>query len=406
MEKKLQVKDLTVSFGTSDGKVQAVRGINFDLYKGETLAIVGESGSGKSVTSKAILGILAGNAIVEGGEIIYDGKDLLKISEDEFHEIRGDKIAMIFQDPMSSLNPIIKIGRQLTEAMILKGKARQKECRKTFNGTMAILEKNMLAADSSIDAATLCKKFDKFEYKHIDLESAYNDAHEAASQCAYNLEAILFEIEKNAFSDAKFRLTEVVKHANEAVHKYVVDAKAQEIKDCASTVKANINACTKANDYTKIVPALTKIKEILDEALTFEQPNFFAMGYFFTYSNEALPELPVSELNVFLRKYLDDNFMLEFIAQAKKGIEHSAKNADAGKRDFIKFLQDNRKLFDTDKLDKKAVDQFIKAASVNIGSSIDKLELIKDSLAYTFVTGMKATSDKYFKGEVNNKLPV
>ena len=120
MATKLQVKNLRISFRTVSGKVQAVRGINFDLEEGETLAIVGESGSGKSVTSKAILGILAGNSIIEGGEIIYDGQDLLKISEEDFHKIRGDKIAMIFQDPLSSLNPIVKIGKQLTEAMLLK----------------------------------------------------------------------------------------------------------------------------------------------------------------------------------------------------------------------------------------------------------------------------------------------
>ena len=78
MEKKLEVKDLIISFRTQNGKVQAVRDISFDLYKGETLAIVGESGSGKSVTSRAVMGILAGNSIVEGGEIIYDGQDLLK----------------------------------------------------------------------------------------------------------------------------------------------------------------------------------------------------------------------------------------------------------------------------------------------------------------------------------------
>ena len=118
-EKKLQVRNLRVSFRTTGGKVQAVRDISFDLHKGETLAIVGESGSGKSVTSKAILGILAGNAIVEGGEILYDGQDLLKIREDDFYRLRGDKIAMIFQDPLSSLNPIMRIGKQLTEAMLL-----------------------------------------------------------------------------------------------------------------------------------------------------------------------------------------------------------------------------------------------------------------------------------------------
>ena len=133
MEKKLEVKNLQISFRTQGGNVKAVRDISFDLYKGETLAIVGESGSGKSVTSKAIIGILAGNSIVEGGEILYDGQDLLKIDEEHFHKIRGDKISMIFQDPLSSLNPIVRIGKQLTEAMILKNKANRKNSRKEFN---------------------------------------------------------------------------------------------------------------------------------------------------------------------------------------------------------------------------------------------------------------------------------
>ena len=88
-EIKLSVNNLKISFRTDGGKVQAVRGINFDLYKGETLALVGESGSGKSVTNRAIMGILAGNAIKEAGEIIYDGRDLMKIPEEEFHEAAG-----------------------------------------------------------------------------------------------------------------------------------------------------------------------------------------------------------------------------------------------------------------------------------------------------------------------------
>jgi len=127
MESKLRVQNLVISFHTASGKLQAVRNISFDLYKGETLAIVGESGSGKSVTSRAIMGILANNAIVEGGKILYGDKDLLKIAEEEFHKFRGDKIAMVFQDPLSSLNPIMKVGKQLTEAMILKNKAARRE---------------------------------------------------------------------------------------------------------------------------------------------------------------------------------------------------------------------------------------------------------------------------------------
>ena len=118
MDKILEVKNLKISFRTSGGTVKAVRNISFDLERGRTVAIVGESGSGKSVTSKAILGILAGNSIIEGGEILYDGKDLLKITEEEMCKIRGDKISMIFQDPLSSLNPIVKIGKQITEDII------------------------------------------------------------------------------------------------------------------------------------------------------------------------------------------------------------------------------------------------------------------------------------------------
>ena len=114
-EKILEVKNLTISFKTPNGLVRAVRGVSFDLYKGETFAIVGESGSGKSVTNRAIMGILARNGIIDDGEINYRNQDLTKLSEANFHQIRGKKIGMIFQDPLSSLNPTMKIGKQITE---------------------------------------------------------------------------------------------------------------------------------------------------------------------------------------------------------------------------------------------------------------------------------------------------
>ena len=93
---KLEARHLTISFRTNNGAVRAVRDVSFSLNAGETLAIAGESGSGKSVTARAIMGILAGNAIVENGELIYDGRDLLKIPEEEFHTLRGYKLAMVF----------------------------------------------------------------------------------------------------------------------------------------------------------------------------------------------------------------------------------------------------------------------------------------------------------------------
>lgn len=112
----LDVKNLAISFKTFEGVVQAVRGVEFSLKKGETLAIVGESGSGKSVSTKAINRLLPKkNTMVESGEILFEGKDILQCSEKEMQKIRGNDIAMIFQDPMTSLNPTMMVGKQIAE---------------------------------------------------------------------------------------------------------------------------------------------------------------------------------------------------------------------------------------------------------------------------------------------------
>ena len=174
-EKISEVKNLQVSFKTQGGILKAVRNISFDLNKCETLAIVGESGSGKSVTSKVILGISAPNAIIEGGEVLYDGKDIVKLGEDDMYDIRGDKIAMIFQDPLSSLNPIVRIGKQITEAMLLKNKAKRKRSKKEFNTKLAYLKKCMIEAykdDDSVsdeDVNKIIKEFDNFNISSIKL---------------------------------------------------------------------------------------------------------------------------------------------------------------------------------------------------------------------------------------------
>lgn len=118
MENILEVKDLNISFDTYAGQVHAIRGVNFDLKPGETLAIVGESGSGKSVTSRSIMRLLANNANVDSGEILFKGEDLIKKSEKQMQKIRGAEIAMIFQDPMTSLNPTQKIGKQIAEPIL------------------------------------------------------------------------------------------------------------------------------------------------------------------------------------------------------------------------------------------------------------------------------------------------
>ena len=113
----LSVEGLRVEFWTSRGNIYAVNGISFDIAAGETLGIVGESGCGKSVTSLAILGLLPRAGRTRTGQAVFDGRDLLKLSNRELRKVRGKEIAMIFQDPMTSLNPVLTIGRQITEAL-------------------------------------------------------------------------------------------------------------------------------------------------------------------------------------------------------------------------------------------------------------------------------------------------
>jgi oligopeptide/dipeptide ABC transporter ATP-binding protein len=116
-EPLLSVRDLRVRFWTRRGTVHAVNGISFDIEPGETLGIVGESGCGKSVTSLALLGLLARAGRVETGTAQFGGRDLLRLTDRELRDVRGREIAMIFQDPMTSLNPVLTVGRQIREAL-------------------------------------------------------------------------------------------------------------------------------------------------------------------------------------------------------------------------------------------------------------------------------------------------
>ena len=140
MDKILEVKGLKVNFKTQSGIVQAVRGVDFDLASGETLAIVGESGSGKSVTTKAIMGLLANNGKIVDGSIYFDGKEITTMKEREFEHLRGKDIAMVFQDPMTSLNPCMTIGKQISESMIKHQHMNRKDAKERTIELMKLVE--------------------------------------------------------------------------------------------------------------------------------------------------------------------------------------------------------------------------------------------------------------------------
>src|ERR1700731_4688884 len=129
MSHLLEIKNLQTHFPTRAGMVRAVDGVSFCLDRGELLGLVGESGCGKSITALSIMRLISPPGKIVGGEILFDDKNLLKLSDAQMREIRGDDIAMIFQDPMTSLNPVFKVGEQIAEALRLHRKLSRKQAR-------------------------------------------------------------------------------------------------------------------------------------------------------------------------------------------------------------------------------------------------------------------------------------
>ena len=176
-EKVLSVNHLVVNFKTDNGILKAVRDVSFDLYQGETLCIVGESGSGKSVTSKAIMGILANNSIIAGGNIIYRGENLLEVAEEEFYKISGHKIGMIFQDPLSSLNPIVKIGWQITEATLINSD----KLKLMYND---LISEDMIRYKNTLARMNIAIDTEKKKLEQLETEIRTKDYENAADKAA------------------------------------------------------------------------------------------------------------------------------------------------------------------------------------------------------------------------------
>lgn len=273
-EKILSVKDLVINFKTDNGLVQAVRNVSFDLYRGETLCIVGESGSGKSVTSKAIMGILSSNAIVESGSIVYSGENLLEVSEEEFHKIRGHKIGMIFQDPLSSLNPIVRIGKQITEATLINSN-KLKLMYENIISSDLVAYKNVLAKKdiliknefnklenelSKLDCSSLTKK--EISDKKKELKKLYKN----------NVKAITLDATSKAKPlKAKLKITQAkAKKEVEEYKRNVINEKTTTINNLKKELASTNDENTKKDIRNKIaqvkIDCVNKLKITKAEA--------------------------------------------------------------------------------------------------------------------------------------------
>ena len=409
MDKKLEVKNLQISFRTQGGILKAVRNISFDLYKGETLAIVGESGSGKSVTSKAIMGILAGNSIVEGGEILYDGQDLLKISEEDFHKIRGDKIAMIFQDPMSSLNPIMRVGQQLTEAMILKAKTSKRNARKAFNSKLKQLGESINAANAAIgvDATSQVseklKMFDNFCIAATKIEREFNEAYSNIVMLEVEIEEAILMLKQNKKIDLAAKAKLIKKLYSQSYNPYVIPKDA-----AAEAYEERLNNLVAADKDTQHALALTVLEEgqaMVKTVIQREKPDFFSLGYYVTTKPEQdLSKLPVEEMNRIALKALDDEFLQDFIAMAEKGVAYSHNQAVANKRACLPELKEALDYFKTGDLNEHQAHAYLKSLSGKVGKAIDGLNVKKESVEYAFASSLESAIKGYFNGVKRNPV--
>ena len=430
-EVKLSVNDLKISFRTDAGKVQAVRNISFDLYKGETLAIVGESGSGKSVTSKAIMGISAVNSIHEGGEILYDGQDLMRIPEEEMHKLRGDKIAMVFQDPLSSLNPIMRIGQQITEAMLLKNKANRKEGREAFNSKLASLSKLMteavaLQSDSkfsSNDIAEYIKTFDKFNICANKLQNSYNDARTAAEELIAVIDDFVFLADKKQKVDAVATIKLVERKLTDATSdeyfafRYLdavsnhlpllANAKRVEAKKVSlgETIKTLVSVkATKKEASQETVDVLKSIRSIAEDMINQPQYNFFRIGYYIYKNPKAdLSTMTVEEANEMALKFLQEDFMLSFIELEKMAVKLSLDKTVENKKKAIVELNQAIEFFKNGSFTAKEATALCKRVNASVVASIDPLAVVKDNIAYTFDGTLEREIDKYFAQLKNNE---
>ena len=428
-EIKLSVNNLKVSFRTDAGKVQAVRDISFDLYKGETLAIVGESGSGKSVTSKAIMGISAVNSIHEGGEILYDGQDLARIPEEEMHKLRGDKIAMIFQDPLSSLNPIMRIGKQITEAMLLKNKANRKEGRVAFNKMLAelsdmikkALAENKTARVSAEEVDKYIKTFDDFNIQAIKLDNSYTDSRTAAEEMIAMIEDLLFLVEKKQKVDVVATLSLIGRSLTSIKDKYFISKYEDELNAHADalervrriekakvtvidSVKKVVGAnASKKEASSETVEVLEAIKKTATEMLAQTQYDFFRIGYYvYKHPETDLSKMPAEEANEMTYKFLNEDFMNSFINLEKIAVQYSINKTLENKKAAITALQEAIDFFNANNFTAQSSMALCKSVDKSVRSAIDPLAVIKDNVAYTFGEALEREVEKYFFYIKNN----
>jgi oligopeptide/dipeptide ABC transporter ATP-binding protein len=407
-DKILEVKNLRLAFRTNNGNVHAVCGINFDLYRGETLGIVGESGSGKSVTARAVLGILAGNKIVEGGEIFFEGRDLLKLTEDEFYSIRGSKISMIFQDPMSSLNPIMKVGKQLTEAMILKSKTSRQVAKKDIDITNKAILTN-IKDDNNFDYKEVNKIInlhDQLLFKVTKLKHDYDYAYKHL----LTVEGILDEAQKQTTSQGadadaiSATFDRLISKIKLSVNEYLFnddDEILTNIQEYITLYRGYQKSEITLEDLkSKLSKSISNMNNRLQLILKTKRPNFESLAISqlaFDKKTNDVDDRRVQELTKNSGKYKD------ILLAAVKKANYQSINS---KIDLISYLREHQVVVENN-IDKKQVKKFLRDLETKMDKAVNLLSVEKDRYFYSLLTRLNAAFSNYFEVQsLNHKAEI
>lgn len=401
MSVKLDVRNLNVTFWTNTGTVQAVRNIDFQLNEGETLAIVGESGSGKSVTAKTIMGILAPNATIGSGEIIYNGMDILQLSEDQFHDLRGNEIAMIFQDPLSSLNPIVRVGKQLTEAMEANNITRRKRASKEFQAIQADLKQGLARAYEheglSSQEASHKANHNVDRFAHLLAESGKEStrwqlARDFFDVYSGNLEDVRVNLIGGTPEKVVTALEEVNASLTHIAHPLVVN-NASEIESKISQLLKDAKQLRRSDDkalreqmLTVIVELQKQIEEI--RASVDERPDFLAMGYANmngkTWADDASVRAKINSL----RQELDESFFDSFSKDLELAIRLSMDDSVARKQQALEAMSE---AYDGigETISNHEAEQLEAKLTPLVNQALNNLDVGKDSAAMIFAPALE-----------------
>lgn len=396
--RKLEVNDLRISFRTNSGILEAVRGISFDLEEGETLAIVGESGSGKSVTSRAIMGILAKNSIVEGGEIFYDGLDLLQISEEQFHQLRGNNISMIFQDPLSSLNPIVRVGLQMTEAMLANNKSRRKEATRNLKRFKRAIEESALKANPNSKVKEQLSALNTYQGNANKLAANYNNSISAIETIKRRVENALIEIQGTNDKQIREDIDEVLMDFKHVYHPLTIKSDDESIVSAQQTLVDNgkyFDRSPSEEKKSKMKAALQTLDKRFAEILAQEGLDYGSIGYAIDkYSREKVFQEFSADTCATYKKEYDENFLNSFTKTVEEAVDYEdtrAREAVAKANEKIsQVLTEQEKTFSISSI-KQESNELISLVS----DTVNNLSVDRDSLAFTFKESLNRNIRNY-----------